>query len=58
MTTAEILRAVWLNELTALVILIALVIGTVLVLRYVDRRWTFYPRKRQRVWFYERGLKR
>jgi uncharacterized iron-regulated membrane protein len=56
MTTQEIIRAVWLNELSALAMLIALVVGTVLVLRYVDRRWTFIPRKRQRVRFNERGL--
>lgn len=56
MTTQEIIRDVWQSELVALAMLIALVIGTVLVLRYVDRRWTFYPRKRQRVQFHERGL--
>ena len=56
MTTQEIIRDVWQSELVALSMLIALVVGTVLVLRYVDRRLTFYPRKRQRVRFNERGL--
>ena len=54
MTTAEILRAVWLNECMVLVALLALIPVTVAVLRYIDQRWTFYPRKRQRERFNER----
>ena len=54
MTTEEILRTVTLNELGLLILVALTIAGTVAVLRYVDRWWTFYPRKRQRQSFGER----
>ena len=54
MSTAEILRQVTLNELGLMIAVILTIICTIMTLRYVDRWWTFYPRKRQRQSFGER----
>lgn len=54
MTTAEILRQVWQSEAMLMIAVLALIALTVIVWMYVDERWTFYPRKRQRQSFGER----
>ena len=54
MTTQEILRHVWLNEAMLMIAVLALIALTVIVWMYVDERWTFYPRRKQRKYFGER----
>ena len=54
MTTEMVLRMVTLNELGLMVAVAATIILTVVVLRYVDERWTFIPRRKQRKGFNER----
>ena len=53
MTTEQILHDVFYSELGLLGVVIGTIVVTVLVLRYVDRRWTFIPRKKQRRQFEE-----
>lgn len=54
MSTAEILRQVTLNELGLMIAVILTIICTIMTLRYVDRWWTFYSRRKQRRYFGER----
>ena len=48
------LRSVMENEAIVLFAVIALFVLTVFAIQYIDERWTFYPRKRQRKGYYER----
>ena len=54
MSTAEVMRAVTLNELGVMIAVILTIIATVAVMRYIDRWWTFIPRRKQRRGFGER----
>ena len=56
MTTEMILRQVWQSEALVLIAVLALIALTVIVLMYVDERWTFIPRRTQRKYFGERRM--
>lgn len=53
MTTEQVLHDVFMSELGLIAVVIGTIVVTVLVFRYVDRRWTFIPRKKQRARFRE-----
>lgn len=53
MSTAEVLREVTLSEFGLMIAVILTIVGTIAVLRYIDRWWTYYPRRKQRKWFGE-----